>query len=252
MKNTHTFSLLIVGIVVLVGGIWFVKSPQGDVDSTDQVATTTESLEETTVATTTGTVKAPTTKAPTPTLPPAKKQETYTNGIYKFSFSFPSGYQTEQFSNFHDLNNVDWRVNATAAKRGMPIIALPVFRLDQGSIATGKKYPLFFTTEVRVGVSPDIAQCYAKDDGYANQKVTNVTINGISFKRFDFESAGMMKYVRGSSYRTIYANKCYVIEQVRNGTTYNDDTMVPGYTEAELDAIYNKTTPIVYSFKFIK
>jgi hypothetical protein len=45
----------------------------------------------------------------------------------------------------------------------------------------------------------------------------------------------MMKYVRGSSYRTIYNNTCYVIEQIKAGTTYKDDTMLPGYTEKELD-----------------
>jgi hypothetical protein len=251
MKNTKALSLIAVGAVIIAGSLWFLKSPQEPTLSEEQATTTVESNVEETPGATTTKPTTPTTKAPTPTLPVAKKQETYTNGIYKFSLSFPNGYQTEQFSNFHDLNNVDWRVNATAAKRGMPIIALPVFRIDQGSISAGKKYPLFFTAEVRVGVSPDIAQCYAKDDGYTNQKVTNVTINGVQFKKFDFESAGMMKYVRGSSYRTIYANKCYVIEQIRHGTVYKDDTMLPGYNDVDLDAFYNKTTPVVYSFKFI-
>ncbi|MDQ5962568.1 MAG: hypothetical protein QG653_375 [Patescibacteria group bacterium] len=251
MKITKNSLVIIVGLIVLLGGIWYVKSPSTSEELISlETATTTEEgvVKQATPGTTTKAVVTPTPKT---TLPAAKKLETYTNGIYKFTLSYPKEYQVEQFSNFHELNNVDWRVKATTAKRGVPVIALPVFRIDQGTIAAGKKYPLYLTAEVRVGVSPDTAQCYATDDGYTNQKVTTVVINGVSFKKFDFSDAAMMKYVKGSSYRTIYANKCYVIEQVRNGTIYKDDTMLPGYTESELDAIYNNTTPIVYSFKFI-
>lgn len=248
MKLIYKNPVIIIGLIVVLGGLWYMSNrnsgaPSPSLNEVASSTTETESVASSTTQSPTGAKKV------TPT--PPKTAETYTNGIYKFSLSFPKEYQVEQFANFHELNNVDWRVKATTAKRGVPVISVPVLRIDQGSIATGKKYPLFFTAEVRVGVSPDIAQCYATDDGYTNQKITNVTINGVNFKRFDFADAGMMKYVRGSSYRTIHANKCYVIEQVRNGTSYWDDTMLPGYTEAQLDAIYNKTTPIVYSFKFI-
>lgn len=253
MLHANKTTLIIIGLVLLFGGIWYVKSPESaeEMTTTQESGTTTDNAILSQSTTSEALPASPAKPKTVASLPAPTKLETYTNGTHKFTISYPKEYQVEQFSYFHELNNNDWRVKATPAKRGIPLIAIPVFRVDQGSIATGKKYPLYFAAEVRIGVSPDIAQCYATDDGYTNQKVTNVVINGVTFKKFDFADAFMMKYVKGSSYRTIRANKCYVIEQIRNGTTYKDDSMIPGYTDIELDAIYNKTTPIVYSFKFI-
>lgn len=251
-QTTKTLSFIIIALII-VSGAWYIFSNNktNDTSLDTQGTVNTEVTATTTNATTTGQLPA---GKPTGTtvLPAAKKLETYTNGIYKFTLSYPKEYQIEPFATFYQLNNVDWRVKASTSKRGVPVISIPVFRLDQGTIVKGKKYPLYFTAEVRVGVSPDTAQCYSPDDGYVNQKISSVLIGGITFKKFDFEDAGMMKYVRGSSYRTVHANMCYVIEQVRAGTVYMDETMIPGYTEKELDAIYNKTTAIVYSLKFIK
>lgn len=241
---THVNKILTFSIIALliIGGIWLLNRNQ----DTYVAEIGTETATSTSTATTT--VKSGTKTA----LPAGAKLETYTNGTYKFTFSYPKEYQTEAFSNFYELNNNDWRVKASSAKRGTPVIAIPVFRIDQGSIATGKKYPLFFTAEVRIGISNDTAQCYSPDDGYTNQKINSVVIGGVTFKKFDFQDAAMMKYVAGSSYRTIRNNKCYVIEQIKHGSNYKDSTMVAGYTDKELEAIYNKTTPIVYSFRFLK
>ena len=248
-QSNKNFAFIIIGLII-IGGIWYAVTKK---TTTGEASTqiNTEVTATTSSATTTNQLVAGTPSGTT-VLPPAKKLETYTNGQYKFTLSYPKEYQTEPFITFYQLNNVDWRVKATTAKRGVPVISIPVFRIDQGSIVKGKKYPLYFTTEVRVGVSPDTAQCYSSDDGYVNQKISSVVIGGITFKRFDFEDAGMMKYVRGSSYRAVHNNMCYVIEQIRAGSVYMDDTMLPGYTEKELDSFYNKTTAIVYSFKFIK
>ena len=252
MKQSNKIVTIIVVLIIIVGSFWYMNQKGSTREETPTTATTTTS-NPTTTKPTPGAVSAGTTK-PTGTtvLPPAKKLETYTNGVYKFTVSYPSEYQARPFVTFYQLNNVDWRFAATTAKRGIPVISVPVFRIDQGSIIKGKKYPLYFTAEVRVGVSLDTAQCYSPDDGYANQKISSVIIGGVTFKKFDFGDAAMMKYVNGSSYRTVHGNMCYVIEQIRNGTTYKDDTMIPGYTDKELDAFYNKTTAIVYSFRFLK
>lgn len=241
---THVNKILTYLIIaaIVIGGIWFLNKNQDTYFAEVETATST-------VTTTATSTAKPSTKT---ALPSGAKLEAYTNSTYKFTLSYPKEYHTEPFSNFYELNNNDWRVKATSAKRGTPIVSIPVFRIDQGSIATGKKYPLFFTAEVRVGISNDTAQCYSPDDGYTNQKINSVVIGGVTFKKFDFQDSGMMKYVSGSSYRTIRNNKCYVIEQIKHGSTYQDSTMVPGYTEKELEAIYNKTTAIVYSFRFLK
>ena len=59
---------------------------------------------------------------------------------------------------------------------------------------TGKMYPLYFDAELRIGASSDpqdILNCYKPDPGYTSQKITDTTINGTVFKKFDFQNAGM-------------------------------------------------------------
>lgn len=177
--------------------------------------------------------------------------ESYTNATHNFTISYPRELNAESFGNFHLLNQNDWRVNATQAKRGTPIISIPIVRIDNQA-KNLKNYPLYYAAEVRVGVSTDVAQCYSIDDGYSSQPATNVTINGVIWKRFSFGGAAMMQYIKGESYRTVRNNKCYVVEQIENGSNYRDETLVGGYTDADLKAFYAKTTPIVMSFKFTK
>lgn len=182
---------------------------------------------------------------------PSKKLEFYKDGVNNFTIYFPYELQAEPFSPFHLLNKANWRVNATGEKRGTPLIAVPVFRVDNQAL-TKKAFPLFYGAEVRIGITADTAQCYAKDDGYTSQVITNVTINGVTFKKFIFNDQAMQQYIGGASYRTIHNNKCYVIEQVRTGSVYQDASMTTEYTNAQLDAFYARTTPIVMSFKFTK
>ena len=101
-------------------------------------------------------------------------------------------------------------------------------------------------------MSPNVQECYTKDAGYANQVVTNVTINGVPFKKFSTSDAGMQKYVQSESYRTIHNKMCYVIEQIRAGSSYRDEKMTAGKTDAELMSYYNLGEKIVKTFKFTK
>ncbi|MDB5260494.1 MAG: hypothetical protein JWN37_725 [Candidatus Nomurabacteria bacterium] len=181
----------------------------------------------------------------------ADKSHVYTNSTYGFSLTVPVGVtQQDYFSNFYILNNT-WRVNSSPENKGNAVVSFVIKRIDQGGIATGKPYPLFFDAEVRVGVSTDTKQCYLPDPGYESEPVTNVVINGITFKKFSFSDAATMKYVSGESYRTIHNNKCYAIEQLKEGSSYRDDTMTQGTPDTELDTYYNQGEQIIKTLKFI-
>ena len=84
------------------------------------------------------------------------------------------------------------------------------------------------------------------------QTVADVEIGGEIWKKFIFGDAAMMQYVSGASYRTIKNGFCYVVEQIRTGSAYRDDSMEIKLSDRELDAIYEQTTPIIMSFKFIE
>ncbi|GEM_PF-1639820 len=248
MKQSNNLGSLIIGILVLLLVVWGVYHfvVEKPVTTTATATSTDTGLSTSTTGTNGNTPGIPVTG--TPGKP--KTLETYTNATYKFSISYPKELATEPFSAFHALSSADWRVNATSLKRGVPIIEIPVIKIDQGVTATGKKFPLYYAAEVRVGVSNDTKLCYATDDGYTKQVVTNVTIDGVPWKKFAFSTAATMQYVTGNSFRTIHNNKCYVVEQIKNGSTYKDQTMQPGYAQAELDAFYDKTTAIVNTFQF--
>lgn len=206
--------------------------------------------EEDQIATTTPTTVANTTKVKT--TPVADGLYGYANSEYNFTLRFPPSVTPQSyFTTFYNLAS-NWRLNAGQANQGKAVVAFPVFRLDQGGEAKGKIYPLFYVAELRVGVSPNVKECYATDIGYTNQKITNVTINGVTFKKFSFQDAAMMKYIQGESYRTVHNNMCYVLEQIKHGSSYKDETMKSGLSEATLDSYYNTAGKIAKTFKFTK
>jgi hypothetical protein len=193
--------------------------------------------------------------APVDTVPaqtaPDTSVKTYIDTVNGFSFQYPATLTPENSFTILPTVQNQWRVNAPQASKGTALVAIPTIRFDQGGVATGKTYPLFYDAEVRVGVSNDTANCYATDAGYENQSVTTVAINGVNFKKFSFADAAMMKYLEGESYRTIRNGKCYAVERFHTGSSYRDDTMTEGKSQAELDAYYAQTFDIVQSFSFI-
>lgn len=246
MKPTTT--IIWIGSAILVIGLlaWAITKltviPGSSVNNEPGTSTSTE-----TGATTTPTgSKGGSTSGGTPT---KNLGRTYANATYNFSISYPSNLNTQTYGNFHLLNQNDWRINATAAQRGTPVVEIPLVRVDNEN---KKLYPPYYTATVRVGVSTDTAQCYASDPGYTSQTPTNVTINGVTWKKFSFSDAAMQQYISGASYRTIHNKLCYVIEQIENGSHYVDETYTYQYRDEQLRALYAQTTPIVMSFKFIK
>jgi membrane-bound inhibitor of C-type lysozyme len=178
---------------------------------------------------------------------------TYSNAEYKFQVKFPKSVLPQSyFTTFYQLPS-SWRLNASAVNQGKAIVSFPVHRIDQGALsAKGKTYPLYFVAETRIGAGPNVKECYTPDAGYTNQKITNITINGIAFKKFEFADAAMMKYTQGSSYRTIHNNLCYVIEQIKSGSNYRDETITTGVSESELQSYYDTAGAIARTFTFTK
>ena len=180
------------------------------------------------------------------------KNETYSNFQYGFAVRYPKSTKIEfPFQSFYHLGK-DWRAGATPEYRGTGVISFVVYREDN-QIKFPKKYPLYYSTEVRVGVSTDTANCYQRDAGYTNQPVTTVTFNGITFKKFSSSQAGMMQYSQVESYRTIHNKLCYAIEQVKAGSNYTDSTFTGISTpESVLTNAYTSAGTILKSFTFTK
>lgn len=239
MKNKYILLIILFAVLALVFGYYEFRQVSAPATSElpAETSTTTQS----------------TSTQPSGASSPSGTKETrlYTNQKYNFSLVYPATAKIdESIVMFHDLGN-KWRVNA-GDFFGQGITTVKLVTIDTNGIATNKPYPLFYTSQVRVGISEDTKDCYVKDMGYDNQKVTDVAINGINFKRFDFSDAAMMKYVQGVSYRTIHNNLCYAVEQVRHGSSYKDETMKPGLSQATLDAYYTAADQVLKTFKFTK
>lgn len=243
MKTSNSIYAAI-AIIILLGIGWFAYDRM---DTVNQAGTAT-STEQGGVSSTT----TPTSPAATGGTKPTTGRLTYSNATYGFEVEYPSFIRLENdFTSFHNLGN-NWRINAPSGSQGKNIVAFPVYRIDQGGVATGKPYPLFYGAETRVGVSNNTTACYTPDAGYTAQKISNVTINGVTFKAFYSSSAGMQQSTEAISYRTIHNNQCFVIEQLRTGSTYRDDTMTPGLSDTVLASYYAAAGDIAKSFKFTK
>jgi hypothetical protein len=240
-KTTTIVSLLVIAILLVAGYFYMKKDP---VMSTNPITSATS-----TPIATGGTPSGSLGTTPVGT----DGLRGYANTTYGFSMRFPDGVQARggDYSTFNSLPS-SWRLYPELANQGSPAASFIIIRKDEGGVATGKAYPLFYDAEVRVGVSPDIAKCYALDSGYSTEKITDVVVNGITFKKFSTSNAAMMKYVDAESYRTIHNNKCYVLEQIRSGSSYRDNTMTAGLSQASLDSYYSMGSTIIHTFKFTK
>lgn len=244
MKYIH----IILGMVFVFGVgafTWYSYSPD-ELVTFQQSATTTEDIESAT--TTKGTATGAKNTKP---IPFAAKDLTYTNFTYGFTFKYPKTTKPEtSFRSFYILSNL-WRANATPLYRGTPVLSFVVYRVDNNT-KYPKEYPLYYSAEVRLGVSTDIANCYAKDDGYQNQKVVDVTFGGVTWKRFSFADAAMMQYKQGESYRTVHNKQCFVLEQVKTGSNYQDEDMIKTVTDEQLNAHYLEAESLLKTFRFTK
>jgi hypothetical protein len=188
--------------------------------------------------------------------PPQSTDATYDDTTYGFTFTYPKTITPEtSFKKFYILSDT-WRAEAADGENGIGLVAFPVFRIDRGGVATGKPYPLYYDAEVRIGVSNDptvVKNCYKGDPSYTTgQTETDVTINGVQFKKFDFGGAAMMQYMSGESYRTVHNGNCFAIEQIKTGSSYRDETMAPGTPDEVLNGYYVEAGNLIQSFRFTK
>jgi hypothetical protein len=254
-KNTHYIvALILIVLFVNVGSVYFGQKHARENQET--------ALMQLTSTSTTQPLTQPTTTPATKNQNGASTQSgstkipgfySYANATYHFSMQYPSYVRPlTSFSTFHELSN-NWRVYASPANQGKSAVSFSIYTVDQGIYYTGKQtYPLYFTAEVRVGVSPNIKECYTPDASFPGQKVTNVTINGVMFKKFSSTESNDPKYTQVESYRTIRNNNCYVIEQIQSGTRLKDPKMAINKTDEQLTSYYNLGEKIVKSFTFTK
>jgi hypothetical protein len=254
-KNSNYISVAVLAIIILGLGFFFVGKQSVTAPPVAERENTTPNE---TGGNTTGTPsQTGGTAKPTNGVAASNTSgfSTYTNSNtgYNFTMKYPSYVKASTaFRSFYQIGT-NWRLYAGQANQGTALVAFTIHNIDQGTYSTGKQsYPLYFTSEVRVGASPNTKECYTTDVGYPNQKVTDVTINGVLFRKFSTSDSAMMKYTQSESYRTIHAGKCFVIEQIRSGSSYRDDKMTPGVSDTALMNYYNLGETIVKTFTFTK
>jgi hypothetical protein len=255
--NNKNIWVIVLVIILLISGIFYFNKKStptaiGTIDTPADItgsSTVTDGTSGTKGKPTTGVTK-PTTVLTTGNI---KGFYSYANLPYSFSLQYPSYAKAlTSFTTFHEIGS-NWRLYPGQANQGKSVVAFSIYNVDQGIYSGNKStYPLYFTAEVRVGVSTNTKNCYAVDPSYPNEKVANAIINGVTFKKFSTSDAAMMKYSQAESYRTIHNNFCYVIEQIKSGTIYRDEKMTMGTTDAQLETYYNLGEKVIKTFKFTK
>lgn len=174
----------------------------------------------------------------------------YTNGIYGFSVFYPESADVSyEFSPDYHLGS-SWRALALPDVAGTPIVAIIPYQ-----VRSEDAYPRYYNAFVRVGASQDereVARCEeaAKDSG--ETALGDRDINGRTWKAFSFESAGMMQYVRGISYRTVFEGRCIALEQVRTGSSYREEPNDRDIPDEALDHEFEALAEIIASFSFAR
>ncbi len=176
-------------------------------------------------------------------------QAIFASGEYGFTIRYPETFQTDEtFTSFYHLP-ATWRANALPSGTGTPVIALIGYRT-----ASEHSYPRYFDAEIRIGVSRDpaeIARCETPAAEQGERQLPDRMLGGTPFKVFSFQSAGMMQYVKGMSYRVIHEGACYAVEHIAAGASYEDDPDSPDDIPQEtLDAAYAALDTVVGTFAF--
>ncbi|MES2668334.1 MAG: hypothetical protein V4644_01420 [Patescibacteria group bacterium] len=174
----------------------------------------------------------------------------YTNGPYGFSVFYPEAAAVEYaFDETYHLPSF-WRANALPEGAGMPIVAFIPY-----AISREDSYPRYFTAMVRIGASSDpseIERCESSASDQGETQLPDATINGAVWKAFSFQSAGMMQYASGVSYRRIHEEKCIALEKIRTGSSYREEPASDDIADSVLDAEYEKLSEIVESVTFAR
>lgn len=173
----------------------------------------------------------------------------YTNGSYGFSIFYPQDAEVSYaFDPDYHLGTA-WRADALPEAVGTPIVAVIPY-----ATASEDSYPRYFNALVRIGASiteDELSRCEMVGNG--EEELGDITIGGWPWKAFSFESAGMMQYVKGVSYRTVYEGRCIALEKVRTGSSYREEAPSErDIPDAVLNEEYEALSRIVESFSFAR
>lgn len=176
-------------------------------------------------------------------------QTVFTDGEYGFTLHYPQELATDYtFTSFYHLPAA-WRVNTLPEATGTPVLSIIGYRT-----ASDHTYPRYFDAEVRIGASRDpkeVARCETPAVEQSERELPDTILGGTTFKTFSFESAGMMQYLKGVSYRAVHDGACLAIEKIATGSSYRDDPQsAADIPDATLEAAYASLDAIVSSFAF--
>lgn len=177
--------------------------------------------------------------------------EIYTNGTFGFSVMYPSTATVmETFEPRYHLPST-WRANALPSGTGEPIVAIVTYTTESDN-----SYPRYYVAQVRIGASSDpaeVARCTELGVNEGETALPEVTLGGTTFKAFAFQSAGMMQYVKGVSYRAVHEGSCIAVEKVAAGSNYRDDPASErDITDEVLESEYEALSAVVESFSFAR
>lgn len=224
--NRLVFVLFLVGIIAIGGGAaWYLVDTRNEAFGPMPIATSTPQIEE--------------------------GLAIYTNGPYGFSIFYP---QTAEVAYTFDASyhlGTNWRANASPDAEGSPVVAIIPY-----TTSSEDSYPRYFNAMVRVGASLDeeeLARCEAVATEQGETVLPDRNIGGRTWKAFAFQSAGMMQYASGVSYRTVYEGRCIALEMVRTGSSYREDAPSErDIPDAVLVQEYEALQAIVESFSFAR
>jgi hypothetical protein len=174
----------------------------------------------------------------------------YTNGDYGFAVMYPTTavLQEASFTSNHLPNS--WRVNARPVSVGVPVLAVITYQTESETA-----YPRHYEAQVRIGASTDeteVERCLEAGVTEGETALPDTMLGETRFKTFAFESAGMMQYVKGISYRTVHEGACVAIEQIATGSSYRDEPSSEDISDTVLTAEYEKLMAVVQSFSFAR
>lgn len=224
--NRLTFVLFLIGIIAIGGGsAWYLIDTRNEAFGPPIVATSTPQIEE--------------------------GLAIYSNGPYGFTIFYPQNAEVSYtFEPSYHLGT-NWRANALPDGEGVPIVSIVPFHSESEN-----SYPRYFNAMVRIGASVDpaeIERCEVASTDQGETILPDVVIGGATWKAFAFESAGMMQYAKGVSYRTMHEGRCIALEKVRTGSIYREE--VPSekdIAEEILTKEYESLSSIVESFSFAR
>ncbi len=223
MRRLTIAAFILVLIAIAGGSAWYLVHTRNAMRGAAPIATTTPEVSEGTAI--------------------------YSNGAYGFTLFYPESAEVNygfEPGGYHLA--AAWRANALPDAAGNPIVEIVPYE-----VTNERTYPRHFTALVRVGASTDpkeLAACERATEDQGETQLPDAIINGITWKAFSFQNAGMMQYVSGISYRTVHEGACIALERIRVGSSYREEPSAQDIPDATLEAQYDALGRIVESFVF--